>query len=146
MDSSHGVPDESAWYGYGDDLDVKYLHGLFFGKSIAEVQQYFGDGRSIERMGELLFAPRPVFRYYVHAFGTFVTSDKAAGDSDSASCFLSLLEEREKQDPGSVREVFNSLATCIARVADNQAHYDAAVDIYGDFKERAARLRRMCGA
>lgn len=71
MTSTAHIPDESAWCGYEDDLDVRYLHGLFYGKSLEEVQEYFGEGRSIERAGELLFSPRPVFQYYVQAFAHF---------------------------------------------------------------------------
>lgn len=145
---THGlkIPDESAWYGYEEDLDVHYLHVLFYGKSIEEVQGYFGEGRSIERMDELLFAPRPVFQYYVRAFACFVMSEAAAGDSDSASPFLSLLEEREKREPGSVRIIFPALKEVLAFIAKNQAYFDAPVDIYGDFNERVRKLYETCDA
>ena len=62
------VPDESDWHGYESDFDVRDLHGRFFGKSHGQVQEYFGEGRSISRMDELMFAPRPVFQYYVQSF------------------------------------------------------------------------------
>ena len=140
------IPDESAWYGYEDDLDVKWMHDLFCGKSNAEVQTHFGGGSSIERADELLFAPRPVFQYYVHAFASFVMSDQAKGDPDSASPFLGLLESREERDPGSVKTIFESLASCVDFIASNQTHFDADIDIYGDFKERAQRVREKCGA
>lgn len=139
------IPDGSAWRGYENDLDVKYLHRLFFGKSSAEVQEHFGRGRSIERMDELLYAPRLVFQYYVHAFASFVMSDKAKGDPDSASSFLSLLEAREEREAGSVRQIYASLAHCIDFVANNQVHFKAGLEIYGDFEERAQRIRALCG-
>jgi hypothetical protein len=142
---SSRVPDESAWYGYQDDLDVRYMHGLFFGKSIAEVQEYFAGGRAIERSSELLFAPRPVFQYYVQAFAEFLLSERGAGESDAASPFLHLLENREEKDPGSVRDIYSSLAGCVDYVAQNQDYFEADVDIYGDFNEQAARIRQSCG-
>lgn len=140
------IPDDAAWYGYENDLDVRDLRGLFFGKSIEEVQKYFGGGQSISRMDELLFAPRPVFQYYVHAFALFLRSERAARDSDSASPFLSLLEAREERDPGSARSILHLLDSSLAFVAENQTHFDASVDIYGDFQQRARRIRAMCGA
>lgn len=140
------IPDESAWYGYEDDLDVKAMHDLFYGKSNAEVQKHFGGGSSIERADELLFAPRPVFQYYVHAFASFVVSAQAKGDPDSASPFLGLLESREERDPGSVKAIFQSLASCVDFIANNQPHFNAAIDIYGNFKERAQRVREKCGS
>ncbi len=140
------IPDASDWHGYESDLDVRYLHGLFFGKSIDQVQGYFGAGRSIERMDELLFAPRIVFQYYVRAFARFLMSNAAVGDSDSASPFLSLVEEREKRDPGSVRHIIHALNEALIFLANNQNHFDAPVDIYGDFTERVRRIYAMCDA
>ncbi|MBR7746888.1 hypothetical protein [Undibacterium baiyunense] len=140
------IPDESAWYGYEADLDVKYMHGLFFGKSIEEVQRFFGQGHSIERMDELMFAPRPVFQYYVQAFSTFVLSEKAAGDSDSASAFIDLLLVREERDPGSVKAVLKTLSPCIDFVANNQVHFDADEDIYGNFRERLQPILELSNA
>jgi hypothetical protein len=140
------IPNASDWHGYESDLDVRPLHGLFFGKSIEEVQGYFGEGRSIERMDELLFAPRPVFQYYVRAFARYLMSNAAIGDSDSASPFLSLIEEREKRDPGSVRNIIHALDETLVFVANNQAYFDASVDIYGDFGERVQRIYAACDA
>ncbi len=146
MAKQQKIPDKEAWEGYQNDLDVKYFHELAFGKSIDDIQEYFGEGRSIERMEELLFSPRPVFQYYVFAFAKYVTSEAAKGDSSSASPFLSLLEEREKEDPGSVAEIYDSLSDVVDFVASHQEYFDANIDIYGNFKERAERIRRSCNA
>lgn len=140
------IPDTSDWRGYESDLDVRYLYGLFFGKSIEEVQSYFGKGRSIERTSELLFAPRPVFQYYVRALARYLMSQAAVGDSDTASPFLSLVEEREKRDPGSVRNIIHALDEALVFVANNQAYFNAPVDIYGNFSERVQRIYGMCDA
>jgi len=138
------VPDEAAWDGYEDDLDVRYLHDLFYGKAIAEVLEHFSDGRSIERMDELLAAPRSIFQYYVFAFTEYVTSHEAEGDSDAAGSLLTLLEAREKRDPGSVSDIYHELAATLDFVATRQEHFDADVKIYGSFRERADRIRQVC--
>jgi hypothetical protein len=137
------IPDESAWSGYERDLDVRYLHERFFGKSHTQVQEYFGDGSSIERMDELIFSPRPVFQYYVQSFAMYVMSPAAAGDTVTASAFLSLLESRDGQDPGSVKPVYPLLAACVEFVADNFAR-DAW--IYGSFRERCLAIASAYGA
>jgi hypothetical protein len=137
------IPNEIDWRGYEKDLDVKYLYNLFFGKSIDEVLCYFENSHSIERMDELLFAPRKVFQYYVLAFARYVLSEKAVGDSDSASSFFTLLKAREKRDSGSVKEIFDSLLKTVNFIANNQEYYDADISIYGDFKERAQEIRSM---
>lgn len=140
------IPDQLDWYGYQDDLDVRYMHSLFFGRPIDEVVHYFKGSRAIERYSELLFAPRPVFQYYIQAFVKFLMSEQAVGESDAASPFLYLLEEREKKDPGSVKDIFASLAHCVDYVANNQAWFEADEDIYGSFEEKAGRIRVLCGA
>lgn len=144
MNKHERIPGESAWHGYESDFEVSYMHERFYGKSNADVQKYFGGGRSIERAEELRRAPRPVFQYYVQAFASFVRSKQAAGDSDSASTFLGLLKTREELDPGSVKEIYTSLAECVDFIAGHQDYFDADVDIYGDFRERAKAIREAC--
>ncbi len=139
------VPDKSAWHGYRNDFDVRDLHKRFFGKSHEQVQEYFGEGSSISRMDELTFAPRPVFQYYVQSFARYVLSPAAAGDSATASAFLSLLEARDGQDAGSVEEVYPLVAKCVDFIATHQEHFDAPVHIYGSFKERCASIARANG-
>lgn len=139
------IPDKSDWAGYEADLDVRHLHKLFFGKSYIEVEGYFANGRAIERMDELLFAPRRVFQYYVHAFIGYLLSQEAKGDSDAASPFLSLLEAREKRDPGSVAAIYSALSNALEFVASRQDYFDADPNIYGNFSERAMRIRELCG-
>lgn len=139
------IPGHEEWLGYDADLDVRYAHKLFFGKSVEDVQRYFGDVRSIERADELLFMPRRAFQYYVRAFATFVMSDAARGDCDSASSFLGLLAHREEHDPGSVAQVFDVLEEAVEYVASNQALFDADPAIYGDFRERADEVLRAVG-
>jgi|SRR6185312_1482149 len=138
------IPGPDAWAGYQDDLDVKYAHKLFFGKSTAEVQQYFGGVQSIERADELLFMPRRAFQYYVFAFAEFVVSNAAAGDPDSASPFLHLLVNREERDPGGVSEIYQELRPVVEFVASHQDRFDADPNIYGSFPDQATQLEALC--
>ncbi len=121
------------------------MHGLFFGKSIDEVIHYFKGSRAIQRSDELLYAPRPVFQYYIHAFVKYLMSEQAAGEADAASPFLHLLDAREKKDPGSVSAIFESLADCVDYIAKNQLFFDADENIYGNFEEQARRISERCG-
>ena len=137
------APSEDDWRGSEGDPDVCFFYRLVYGKSFEEVIRLFKDN-AIERGGELLFAPRKVFQYYVHAFGQYVISTDAEGESDAASPFLHLLENREQRDPGSVREIFESLKHFVDFVAVRQAYFDAPEDIYGSFQEQAQRIRSVC--
>jgi hypothetical protein len=93
------IPGDMEWSGYETDLDVRDAHRMMFGKSIEEVQAHFGDAHSISRADELLFMPRGAFQYYALAFAEFLKSDRARGDSDSASSFIRLLLARQKTRP-----------------------------------------------
>jgi len=145
-DAKSRIPGADEWRGYESDLDVKYAHKLFFGKSVAEVQEYFGSSQSIERADELLFMPRAAFQYYVLAFAMFIMSDQAIGDSDSASSFLRLLINREKKDAGSVSTIYLSLQDTVELVASHQQDFDADIDIYGNFPELANEIHELVGA
>lgn len=138
------IPDKTDWAGYADDLDVQDLHRLFFGKSNAEVERFFGNGQAINRADELLFAPRRVFQYYIQAFAACLLSDAAMGDSDAASTFLSLLAAREERDPGSVAIIYPVLEDTINFIASHQAYYAANPAVYGSFAERAQHIRTLC--
>jgi hypothetical protein len=140
------IPGDVEWAGYKDDIDASHAHSFWFGKSLDEMQAHFPGGRSIERGDELLFMPRLAFQFYVFAFAQYVMSDIAIGDPDGASCFLNYLIAREKRDPGSVTQIYARLEPTIDFVASSQARFDASHDNYGDFIEKAAELKKICGA
>jgi hypothetical protein len=139
------IPGPAEWAGYEGDIDARHAHAFWGGKSLQEMQPHFPAGRSIERGDELLFMPRGAFQFYVFAFAQFVMSDAAVGDPDAASSFLNFLIAREKRDPGSVAQVYVRLEAAVDFVAASQARFDASHDIYGDFLEKAAELRELCG-
>jgi hypothetical protein len=139
------IPGPAEWRGYENDLDAKWAHKLLFGKSIEEVQMHFGGGRSIERSSELLYLPRSPFQYYVRAYALFVRSEAARGDPDPASSFLNLLINREERDPGSVAQIWDDLRETVELAAWRQQWFDADENIYGSFREKEQRLRRLLG-
>ena len=138
------IPRKTEWEGYEEDLDVKYAHKLFFGKSVPEVIQHFTvSGRCIERADELLFMPRKAFQYYIFAFAEYLKSDESTGESDAASPFLNLLLNREEKDPDSVMEIYDDLFPVIDFVVSNQERFDADPEIYGNFREKGDVLAEM---
>jgi len=138
------VPGAKEWLGYEADLDVRYAHDLMFGKSFSEVVQYFAGGRCIERSDELLFMPRCAFQYYIFAFVEYIQSPQAEKDSDAASVFLRLLANREQKDAGSVKAIYSELRETVDFVASSQEYFGASPDIYGNFAELGAEVRRLC--
>ena len=151
MTTATAVPDENDWAHEPLDDDVLWLRNLVGGKSHAEVQEHFAHGRFGERMHELLYAPRPVFQYYIQSAAIYLTSehedeDDSDTDVDAASAFLNFLIAREQRDPGAVAAVYPLLRPCIEYVAARQEALDAPVEIYGQFPELARQLEVACGA
>jgi hypothetical protein len=139
------IPGAEEWAGYEDDIDARHAFSTWSGKSLDDMQPHFSHGRSIERGDELLFMPRGAFQFYIFAFAQYLMSEPAIGDADAASSFLGFLTAREQRDPGSVAQIFSRLEPTIDFVAASQARYDASHDIYGDFPEKAAKLKKLCG-
>lgn len=138
------VPGEAEWAGHDEDLDVRFAYRLYFGQTTDEVMYDFRE-HVIERALELQLAPRPVFQYYVFAFvDLFASPGESIGQADCASVFLRLLCRREQDDPGSVAALYAELRATVDHVANNQAFFDANIDIYGDFREHAAELAAIC--
>ncbi|HEU4778834.1 MAG TPA: hypothetical protein VFS58_03040 [Steroidobacteraceae bacterium] len=138
------IPGPESWVGH-KDVDARNVHAFWFGKSLDEMQGFFSGGRSIQRGDELLFMPRRAFQFYIFAFAQYVMSEAAVGDADGASAFLRFLTGREAGDPGSVAQIYDQLQPTIEFVAESQVRFGAAHNSYGDFREKAAELAKLCG-
>jgi hypothetical protein len=134
------APTRDEW-GDLSDLEVRYGHKLFGGKTVDQAMPLF-IGNPIERSAELRRAPARVFNYYIFCFAEFLTSTKSEGESDSASCFLRLVLDRVTSDPESVRGIYPELKAAVDTVAERQPFYDASTDIYGSFADLKEQIER----
>jgi hypothetical protein len=138
------VPTEEEWGDYQADLDQKYAHDLFAGHTNDEMQPHFYRN-VIERTDELRWMPEVPFRYYMLGFRDFVMAGKFAHleNSDAASCFLSLIEEKLQRHPSYILPIMPELLPAIRRIAMNQASYEASESIYGSFQEQLKRIEAL---
>ena len=138
---SASVPTEEDWGNWKDDLDQKYAHGLFAGKTNEEMQPHF-QRCVIERADEIRWMLKIPFQYYILGFRDHVMSGDfdEYGSPDAASCFLNLVEEKLKSHPDYIFPVMQELMPAVKHVAHNQSTYDADVGIYGDFLETFERI------
>jgi len=144
------IPTDTDWRTpTRDDLDAAYARRMFLGKSAKDTLPMFREN-VLERVEDLRFMPPVPFRYYVLSFRTFVLSDAALEDelvsADAASCFLDLVESKLKEDPSSILPVIWDLLPAVESVATQQERYAAPVSIYGDFLERARRIKALLKA
>ena len=140
------IPTEKDWAGYHNDIDARYSYKMFFGKSNEEMQPAFKNN-VIERTDELRFMPDRAFRYYILGLRDHVQKrdfDEFWG-ADAASCFITLIQQKLNDAPGSVLPVIDELLPVIEFVAKNQALYEADIDIYGNFQDMYQNILKLAG-
>lgn len=133
------IPSREEWGDFEGDLDTEYAFKVFFGKSMSEAVTLI-QRNPIERAEELRFMPSVPFRCYVLAFRNYILSKKSRNDSDAASCYLRLIEQKIVEEPDTIKPVMPALLESVQKVAETQSFYDADLDIYGDFKQIRARI------
>jgi len=138
------IPTESEWGNYRDDLDEKWAHDQYCGRSNEEMQRYFRNN-PIEAASDLRFMPEVPFRYYMLGYRDFVMSGKFGQffDSDAASCFLNLVAQKLEEQPRYIAPIMPDLLPAVEYVAHHQAAFDAKESIYGNFLEKLERIQRL---
>lgn len=89
--------------------------------------------------------PDVPFRYYMLGFRDFVMAGNFAHleDSDAASCFLGLVEEKLEKQPDYILPIMVELMPAVRHVAQNQSLFHADENIYGDFLEKLKRIEAL---
>lgn len=143
----HSVPTEKDWGDYLSDLDQKYAHDRFCGRTNEQMQPFF-KRNPIEATDELRWMPEIPFRYYMIGFRDAVL----AGDlepcdlSDAASCFLGLIAEKLEKHRPTVIPIMPELLPAAEYVAKNQAKFEADEHIYGNFMKKLAHIQELYSA
>jgi hypothetical protein len=151
------IPTDADWADWPDaairplDLDEQYARDKFAGKSFEEAVQMFEEN-VLTRSEDVSYMPPVPFRYYMLAFKAWVllvvekAEDVFSDAPDAASSFLRLIELMLEHAPDSIGPIMPELLPAVDFVEANQERYDADKDIYGDFRERAQRIRERWAA
>src|SRR5438045_8184583 len=92
------IPTESDWGNYHQDLDEKWAHDQYCGRSNEEMQHYMRTN-PIEAASDLRFMREVPFRYYMLGYRDCVMSRDPNWASDAASCFLGLVIKKLEEQP-----------------------------------------------
>jgi hypothetical protein len=137
------VPTEEDWGDYKSDLDQEYAHRVFAGRTKQHMEPRFRNN-PIESTDELRWMPDVPFRYYMLGFRDFMIGKDFDGqESDAASCFLGLILEKLEKQPLTIAPIMKELLPTIEYVAQNQAQFDAEIEIYGNFLDKLARIKTL---
>ena len=137
------VPTEADWEDYEADLDEKWAHDQFVGRTNHEMLPHFFEN-VIERTEDLRWMPAVPFRYYMIGFRDFVMARDFNDDgSNAASCFLDLVMEKLEAQPDHVLPILPELLPAVRYVAGNQALFDATESIYGSFQVKLEQIEAL---
>jgi len=85
------IPTEQDWANPYDDLDIGSAKECFFGKTLEEAEKMFVYN-ALHYQEDVMWMPSVPFRYYVHAYMNYLLDSQSEHDTDTASCFLGLVE------------------------------------------------------
>jgi len=138
------VPNENDWEDYALDLDQKYAHDIFYGKTNSEMMSKYKRNVT-HRASDLRFMPKIPFQYYILGFRDYVINAKSdeMDSADAASCFLGLVEEKLKSNAEYILPVMGEILPDLIFIASNQDSYQAPARIYGDFSETLENITSL---
>ncbi len=151
------IPAEKDWDDWTDDPPRDYVSEWNRGFA----KQKFS-GKSLEVLipelkrdiliyyDEFCDMPRKCFQYYIFAITQTLRncSETEAKEiftiSDAASCFFSIIKVRAEHDPKGLKPIMKRLWPDLVYVANNQEHFSASLEIYGDFRDHLAEIKKLC--
>ncbi len=144
---NENVPTKEDWGSLpADDLDLQTAYEDFYGKTNSEMQTAFYS-YVIEAVDSLRWMPSKPFCYYIRGFAQFILDRKfhEMNAADTASCFLNLVEEKLRDEPQVIASIMDDLYPVVLHLVKCQHEYDADVDIYGSFSEKAKKIENLWG-
>lgn len=141
------IPNEADWGNWRQDVDQKFAHDLYFGRSNEEMQERYIDA-PIEAASELQFMPTIPFQYYVLGFRDSLLSGRHRefNAANAASCFLRLMEARLKASPRSVLDIRKELQDTLEHLAINQDNFGTDRETFGDFAQLVQEIQAAMAA
>jgi len=128
-----------------EDLDAVWAYKQFSGKSFEEAEALF-QSNALYYQEDLQSMPATAFNFYAPALVKYLTSERAAGDSDGASSFLHTLIWMLKTRRDIIApETEQLLVSAAEHIAKNQVFYDADIGIYGQFPSLHTKILRLSG-
>ena len=130
------IPTEADWRSEMWCLDIPNAYKNFFGKSLDDAFALFVEN-ALRYQEDIAFMPLPCFRFYVHAYMSYLLSASSAHDSDGAGCFFGLVECRLADIQSSDSHLSQRVEEVLLRLRDHQEFYDAPETSYGSFRSKA---------
>ncbi len=112
----------------------------FNGKSFEQAVTMFKNSALTYSEDLMYMTPIPL-NFYMSAYEHYLESYDSRGDCDGAACYLSLILHLTKFQWNTISARWKFIIITVNHIANNQKHYDADVDIYGDFLEIKEKIK-----
>ena len=146
MDYNKSIPNDKDWIDCPTELDGPYARKRFFGLTRTQATKLFIEGPSsvISLAHEIYIVPPVPFRYYWLSFKDYVVTKEAqSGDSDAASCFMSMTLTKLEEEHHIIKPIMEELLVAAHFIATHQLRYHADYDIYGNFHRMYNRMVKL---
>lgn len=137
------IPSKTDWAALDlNDLEAPYIREHFFGKTLEEAEDIFA-ANALFYSEELLSMSYELFNFYAPALVSYLLSERARGDSDGASSFLNYMSHLIETSPENLsQETKKIIIEAAEKIAHSQNFYEASPEIYGNFFDIYAKLKR----
>lgn len=140
MDRLNQAPSDDDWGEIRDqdDLDEKWSRNHYMGRTLREKMEELSNS-PLSYTEDLRAMPEIPFCYFILGFKEALYPGPEESDfnlmfpSDTASCFLSLVEETLQKSPKKIMPVMHEILPLAKYVSENQELYEANPDNYGNF-------------
>ena len=129
------VPTEEDWRSEEWGLDTAWAYKHFYGKTTDEAVQLFAEN-ALCYQEDVMYMPSRVFGYYLRAYINYLLSDAAKGDSDAASCFISLINVKSEHARKDIVPLWPEIEPVLKKLAEHQDDFDADWFPYGCFRSK----------
>jgi hypothetical protein len=129
------VPTEDDWRSEEWGLDTACAYKHFHGKTVDEAVHLFEEN-ALVYYEDVMYMPSRVFGYYLQAYIIYLMSDAARGDSDGASCFISLVNFKSEHDRYNIIPLWPEIEPVLKKLTEHQNDFDAEWLPYGSFRSR----------
>ena len=133
------IPNKSDWDAHTKNLFGVNGRDVFIGLDVDQASRLF-EMPTMDVQEMIMFMPDNCFSYYIHSMVKYLLGESAKGDSDNASCFLMIIRGWIHIVKNFNAPEKNSIIKCLKWIGDNQDYYDASVEIYGVFSDKAREL------
>jgi hypothetical protein len=124
-----------------DTLDEQYAVRNFLGKTHEQALELFRDN-ALHYQEDLTVMGAVGFCFYVDAFIAYLKGEESADDSDAASCFCFMVEQRLRIDSKTeLRPSAPKLIDAITYLLEHFEKFHVTPHIYGDVPSRLVAAR-----